>query len=43
MKHLKLKKLKCVIIPPDLDKIQSEGIYIHLHSHSLAEGVSSSL
>ena len=25
LKHLKLKKLKCVILPPNLDRIQSEG------------------
>lgn len=25
LKHLKLKKIKCVILPPNLDKIQSEG------------------
>lgn len=25
MKHLKLRKLKCVIIPPNLDRIQSAG------------------
>ena len=24
-KHLKLRKLKCVIVPPNLDKIQSTG------------------
>ena len=25
LKHLKLRKLKCVILPPNLDRIQSEG------------------
>ena len=25
LKHLKLKKLKCVILPPNLDSISSEG------------------
>ena len=25
-KHLKLRKLKCVIIPPNLDRIQSTGM-----------------
>ena len=25
LKHIKLKRLKCVILPPNLDKIQSEG------------------
>ena len=30
LKNLKLKKLKCVIIPPNLDKIQSEGKYQEL-------------
>lgn len=26
-KHLKLKRLKCIIVPPNLDKIQSTGTY----------------
>ena len=25
LKHLKLKKIKCVIVPPNLDRIESEG------------------
>ena len=25
-KHVKLKKLKCVVIPPNLDNIQSTGM-----------------
>lgn len=25
LKHLKLKKIKCVVMPPNLDRIQSEG------------------
>lgn len=25
LKHLKLKKIKCVVVPPNLDKIRSEG------------------
>ena len=25
LKHLKLKKLRCIILPPNLDRIQSEG------------------
>lgn len=25
LKHLQLKKIKCVIVPPNLDKIKSEG------------------
>ena len=25
LKHLKLRKLRCIILPPNLDRIQSEG------------------
>ena len=25
LKHLKLRRLKCVVVPPNLDKIQSDG------------------
>ena len=24
-KHLKLRRIKCIVVPPNLDKIQSEG------------------
>ena len=32
-KHLELGKLKCVIIPPNLDHIQSTGTHVHVHVH----------
>lgn len=25
LKHLKLKRIRCVVVPPNLDKIKSEG------------------
>ena len=36
LKHLKLKRLKCLVIAPNLDRVQSEGrSSIHLHTHIL--------
>ena len=32
-KHLKLKKIKCVIVSPNLEKIQSKGKYVRVIEH----------
>ena len=40
LKHLNLKKLKCVILPPNLDMIESKGWFklciINYYTHSLS-------
>ena len=35
LKHLKLKKLKCIILPPNLDRIQSEGWLIVINKYTV--------
>lgn len=35
LKHLKLRKVKCVIISPNCERVQSKGIY-NTHSSSAA-------
>jgi selenocysteine insertion sequence-binding protein 2 len=35
LKHLKLRKLKCIILPPNLDRIQSEGWLVMVNKFTI--------